>query len=130
MCIGVKAEPSSSGSIVQARSSASADTSDSPRSSLVRYSGLAHFDRLIWPTCISTFYVILVGVQTPASQNPTSKTDYQRNDPPNQNQTITKPTMTKPKPTIKTSHPRYLHGVWGGAPFQKLFHFLTLFPAP
>jgi hypothetical protein len=24
----------------------------------------------------------LVGVQTPASQNPTSKTDYQRNDPP------------------------------------------------
>jgi hypothetical protein len=48
----------------------------------------------------------------------------------NHNQTITKPTMTKPKPTIKTSHPRYLHGVWGGAPFQKLFHFLTLFPAP
>src|ERR1022692_4263683 len=47
---------------------------------------MAHFDRLIWPTCISTFYVILVGVQTPASQNPTSKTDYQRNDPPNQNQ--------------------------------------------
>src|ERR1022692_1826979 len=94
-------------------------------------SNLAHLYIDISTSSWSAFKLRPAKIQPakPITKETTRQTKTNHNQT-NHDQTITKPTMTKPKPTIKTSHPRYLHGVWGGAPFQKLFHFLTLFPAP